>query len=131
VKGAVTEIFADPEYLDVSIPAGCFFEKPVKRGHTAFSYIFEGEGIFGDFELKSLEKGTNVQATRLLIFGEGNYVKVYADQNPVRFLLVSGKPLNEPIARYGPFVMNTTEEIEQALKDLQNKTFVKKSRPKK
>ena len=125
VKGAVTEIYADPEYLDVFIPAGSSFEQPVKRGHTAFAYLFEGEGIFGDFELESWEKGTNTQATRLLIFGDGDFVKVYANQNPVRFLLVSGKPLNEPIERYGPFVMNTTEEIEQALEDLQNGTFVK------
>jgi quercetin 2,3-dioxygenase len=125
VKGAVTEIYADPEYLDVFIPAGSSFEQPVKRGHTAFAYLFEGEGIFGDFELESWEKGTNTQATRLLIFGHGDFVRVYANQNPVRFLLVSGKPLNEPIARYGPFVMNTTEEIEQALEDLQNGTFVK------
>jgi quercetin 2,3-dioxygenase len=125
VRGAVTEIYVDPEYLDVSIPAGCSFEQPVKRGHTSFAYVFEGEGIFGDFELESWEKGTNAQATRLLIFGDGDLVRVHANKNPVRFLLVSGKPLNEPIARYGPFVMNTTEEIEEALEDLNNGTFVK------
>jgi quercetin 2,3-dioxygenase len=125
VKGAVTEIYADPEYLDISIPKGSSFEQPVKRGNTTFAYVFAGEGIFGDFELESLEKGTRVQATRLLIFGDGDLIRVYAEQNPVRFLLVSGKPLNEPIARYGPFVMNTSEEIDQALEDLQNGTFVK------
>ncbi|HEX3014512.1 MAG TPA: pirin family protein, partial [Methanobacterium sp.] len=124
VKGAVKEIFVDPEYLDVTIPAGGFFEQPVKQGHTAFAYVFEGEGIFGDFELDSLDNGKSVSATKLLIFDDGDLVKAYA-RDHVRFLLVSGKPLNEPVARYGPFVMNTPEEIEQALKDLRNDTFVK------
>ncbi len=74
---------------------------------------------------ESFKKGTNIQATRMAIFGDGDLLKVHTDQNPVRFLLISGKPLNEPIARYGPFVMNTNDEIEQALRDLQNDTFVK------
>ncbi len=117
VEGAISEIYADPEYLDVSIPAGASFEQPVKLGHTAFAYLFEGEGIFGE--------GTNAHATRLIVFGDGDLVKVRAEEKPVRFLLISGKPLNEPIARWGPFVMNTTKEIQQALDDLQNDTFVK------
>jgi redox-sensitive bicupin YhaK (pirin superfamily) len=125
VKGAISEIYADPEYLDVNMPAGSSFVQHIKRGHTAFAYIFEGEGNFGELELESFEKGTNIKATRMVIFGDGDLVKVYTDQNPVRFLLISGKPLNEPIARYGPFVMNTNDEIEQALRDLQNDTFVK------
>ncbi len=124
VEGAVKEIFADPEYLDVSISARGFFEQSVKEGYTAFAYVFEGEGIFGDFELDSLDNGKSVSATRLLIYGDGDLVRVYTKDH-VRFLLVSGKPLNEPIARYGPFVMNTSEEIEQALKDLRDGTFVK------
>ncbi len=125
VKGAISEIYADPEYLDVNMPAGSSFVQHIKRGYTAFAYIFEGEGIFGDLELESFKKGTNIKATRMAIFGDGDLLKVYTDQNPVRFLLISGKPLNEPIARYGPFVMNTNDEIEQALRDLQNDTFVK------
>ncbi|MDD1775338.1 MAG: pirin family protein [Methanobacterium sp.] len=124
VKGAVKEIFADPEYLDVSIPAGGLFEQPVKKGNTTFAYVFEGEGIFGDLNLNSLNNGKSVSATRFLIFDDGDLVRVYA-RDHVRFILVSGKPLNEPIARYGPFVMNTSEEIEQALKDLRDGTFVK------
>jgi len=125
VKGAISEIYADPEYLDVNMPAGSSFVQHIKRGYTAFAYIFEGESIFGDLELESFKKGTNIKATRMAIFGDGDLLKVYTDQNPVRFLLISGKPLNEPIARYGPFVMNTNDEIEQALRDLQNDTFVK------
>lgn len=118
VKGAVSEIYANPEYLDVSIPAGGFFQQPVKEGHTSFAYVFEGEGIFGEEE-------TLVASTNLIILSDGDLVRARAGQNPVRFLLISGKPLNEPIARYGPFVMNTNEEIEQALKDLQDGNFVK------
>jgi quercetin 2,3-dioxygenase len=125
MKGAISEIYADPEYLDVNIPPGSSFKQHIKRGHTAFAYIFQGECIFGDFESESSKKETNIQATQMVIFGDGDLIKVYTDQNPVRFLLISGKPLNEPIARYGPFVMNTTDEIEQALRDLQNDTFVK------
>jgi quercetin 2,3-dioxygenase len=125
LKGAIKEIYADPEYLDVYLPAGSSFEQPIKTGHAAFAYIFEGEGIFGDFELGSWKEGINVQATRMLIFSDGDLVRVYANKTPIRFLLVSGKPLNEPIARYGPFVMNTDEEIEKTLEDLQKGTFVK------
>ena len=125
VKGAVTEIFADPMYLDVILPKGYSFEQPIKRGHTVFAYVFEGEGIFGDFGEESLEEGTTVPATELVIFGDGDYFKAKSGQSSVRFLLISGKPLNEPIARYGPFVMNTSDEIEQALRDLQNDDFVK------
>lgn len=124
VEGVVTEIFADPEYLDVFIPAGYSFEQPIKKGHTAFAYVFEGEGIFGDFELDSPDKGTSVPSTYLAVFGEGDAVRLLAPRG-VRFLLVSGKPLNEPISRYGLFVMNTPEEIHEALEDLQNNTFIK------
>lgn len=122
VRGAVTEIYADPEYLDVSVPAGRTFDHPVPRGHTAFAYLFEGEGIFGD---GSEGRGGMVSAVRLVVFGDGDLVSVRTDDRPSRFLLLSGKPLNEPVARYGPFVMNTQEEIAQALEDLRNGTFVK------
>ena len=122
VKGAVSEIYADPVYLDVSIPANSSFSQPVALGHAAFAYVFEGQGSFGP------GNGTSDDAVSqpgLVIFGDGDYIEAGADREPVRFLLVSGKPLNEPIARYGPFVMNTQEEIQQALEDLRNGTFVK------
>lgn len=125
VKGAVTDIYADPSYLDIYLPAGSSIELSIEQGHTAVAYIFEGKGIFGDFKLDSPETGTEVEATKMIIFGDGDTVKVFANKKPAKFLLISGKPLNEPVARYGPFVMNTDEEIEQALLDLQNNTFVK------
>ena len=122
VRGAVTEIYADPEYLDVSVPPGRFFRQTVPGGHTVFAYVFEGEGAFGG---GAGEGGATVSATRLAVYGDGDGVVVHARNRPVRFLLISGKPLGEPIARYGPFVMNTKEEIAQALADLRDGTFVR------
>ena len=121
IRGPVTEIAADPIYLDVAIPTGGFFSHPIEKGHAAFAYIFEGQGVFGT---NSEEKGARITHPRLVILGDGDYIGTIAENQPVRFLLVSGKPLNEPIARYGPFVMNTREEIEQALEDLRRGTFV-------
>lgn len=116
VVGPVTEIAAAPSYLDVTIPAAVSFTHPIPRGHTAFAYTFEGSGRFADDAV--------VGQPKLVIFGDGDAVTVRAGDEGVRFLLVSGRPLGEPIARYGPFVMNTHAEILQALEDLRNGTFV-------
>jgi len=121
VQGPVTEIAADPIYLDVSIPPNGSFHHPIERGHSAFAYVFEGEGTFG---ITDERDGKTVSHPKLVVFDDGDSVKVHTTRHPVRFLLVSGKPLHEPIARYGPFVMNTREEIKQALRDLQDGTFV-------
>jgi len=121
VRGPVTEIEANPIYLDISIPQNFEFIHPIQSGHTAFAYVFEGRGQFG-----SDGQETAIGHPRLVEFGDGDHVAIRATDQHVRFLLVSGKPLNEPIARYGPFVMNTQEEIQQALEDLRNGTFVKK-----
>jgi len=122
VRGAVSEIYADPAYLDVTIPVNGSFSHPVEKGHAAFAYVFEGRGYFGSSEKSSKN---SVSQPGLVVFGNGDYIQAGAADESVRFLLVSGKPLNEPIARYGPFVMNTQEEIQQALDDLRNGTFVK------
>lgn len=122
VRGAVSEIYADPSYLDVSIPANGSFSHPVEKGHTAFAYVFEGRGYFGTGENTT---ENSISKPGLAVLGDGDYIQAGAANEPVRFLLVSGKPLNEPIARYGPFVMNTQEEIQQALEDLRNGTFVR------
>lgn len=121
VRGPVTEIEANPIYLDISIPQNFEFIHPIQSGHTAFAYVFEGRGQFGNDG-----QDTAIGHPRLVEFGDGDHVAIRATDQHVRFLLVSGKPLNEPIARYGPFVMNTQEEIQQALEDLRNGTFVKK-----
>lgn len=122
VQGPVTEIVADPTYLDVAVSANSFFTMPIERGHAAFAYAFEGEGAFG---LNGSGRGRGIQAPKLVVFDDGDYVEIRTADQPVRFLLVSGKPLYEPIVRYGPFVMNTVEEIQQALQDLRDGTFVK------
>ena len=122
VQGPVTEIVADPTYLDITVPQHGSFAQPVERGHAAFAYIFEGEGVFG---ITERDEGKTIRHPKLVVFDDGDYVQVRATDQTVRFLLVSGKPLNEPIARYGPFVMNTAEEIQQALQDLRNGTFVR------
>jgi redox-sensitive bicupin YhaK (pirin superfamily) len=117
VRGPVTEIAADPTYLDVTVPAGGRFAHPIPRGHTAFAYPFDGAGVFAP------DAGPT-SSPNLVVYGDGDRVEVRAGAQGVRFLLVSGRPLGEPIARYGPFVMNTRAEIEQALRDLHNGTFV-------
>jgi hypothetical protein len=121
VRGPATEIAADPTYLDVAIPPHGSFIQPVEQGHAAFAYVFDGQGILGVTESG---EGEVVRHPRLVILDDGDYVEVHAAEQPVRFLLVSGKPLHEPIARYGPFVMNTRQEIQQALQDLRDGTFV-------
>lgn len=116
VDGPISGIAAQPSYLDVTVPAASSFTREIPRGHTAFAYLFEGEASF--------DGERTISHTRLIVLGDGDYVNVVTTKSPARFLLVSGKPLNEPIARYGPFVMNTREEIEQALRDLRRGTFV-------
>ena len=132
VAGPVTEIYAEPEYLDVEMPAGCSFVQPVPRGHNAFAYVFRGEGNFGvacDLGYRGDLDGQLVRAPRLAIFGDGDDVRVQTGGEGVRFLLVSGAPLGEPIARYGPFVMNTREELALALSDLQQESFIWRDDP--
>jgi redox-sensitive bicupin YhaK (pirin superfamily) len=120
VHGPVTEIAIDPVYMDVVVPPGTVFSMDVEKEHTVFAYVFEGEGRFGGQESQQI-----VGHPRLVIFGEGDEIRVETEGQYVRFLLVMGKPLHEPIARYGPFVMNTREEINQALRDIQEGTFIK------
>ena len=89
---------------------------PVPAGHTALAYAFEGRATFGD---------QAVEAVHMLQFGDGDSVHVKTGTDPVRFMLISGMPFREPIAPYGPFVMNTREEIQQALAELREGTFIK------
>ena len=121
VSGPVTGIAVDPTYLDVFVPPHASFTLPTNRGRTALAYVFEGEAKFANDDQKT---GTMISHPRLVVWSDGDYVRVVTTENPVRFLLVSGKPLHEPIVRYGPFVMNAREEIEQTLRDLHQGTFV-------
>jgi redox-sensitive bicupin YhaK (pirin superfamily) len=115
--GPITGIVAEPSYLDVALAGEGSLVLPIPPGHSAFAYLFDGEARFGATER------TLVTAPRLIVWGDGGSVEVHAEKSPTRFLLVSGKPLNEPIARYGPFVMNTPQEIQQTLRELQQGTF--------
>ena len=124
VSGAVREIAADPEYLDVAMPARTAFTQPVAQGHTAFAYLYEGEAGFGAGAGDG-EPGTVIQGPRLVVFADGDEVRVASGGQGARFLLISGKPLNEPVVRYGPFVMNTRQEIEQTLRELQDGSFIR------
>jgi quercetin 2,3-dioxygenase len=122
VQGAVREIFADPSYLDVILPPGRTFEQPVTRGHTALLYVYRGEVAVGG---GGAARGTVVPSPRLAILGDGDVVRVHAGAAPAQFLLLSAQPLHEPAVRYGPFVMNTREEIAQALHELRTGTFIR------
>lgn len=115
VRGPVTEIAADPLYLDVQLEAGATFTQPVAAGHTALVYLFEGGGTFD---------GDETSALRMLVLTDGDELTARAGSDGMRFMLMAGAPFHEPIAPYGPFVMNTREEIQQALTDLRNGTFV-------
>jgi redox-sensitive bicupin YhaK (pirin superfamily) len=124
VEGPVKEIVTDPEYVDVSLPAGRSFRHPVKPGHTVFACVLDGEGYFAGppdaTGARPSGEGT------LVLYAPGDAVVVTADRRPVRFLLVSGKPLGEPVAWYGPVVMNTQEELRTAFREYEQGTFVKK-----
>jgi hypothetical protein len=117
VKGAVTEIYAEPAYMDVTLPGNKEFTHGIPRGHAAFAYLFNGAAVFDD-------NGEIIESPTLVVFHDGELVTIKAQNQGARFILVSGKPLNEPVARYGPFVMNTQEEIHEALRDLNRGTFV-------
>ena len=125
VGGPVKEIVADPIYLDVSVPPNTTFSRPVAGDYAAIAYIFEGQGVLGANQ-SDQKPAVDVDQPRLIVFGDGDLVSILATDRGVRFLLIAAKPLNEPIARYGPFVMNTQAEIEQTLQEIQDGTFIQK-----
>jgi redox-sensitive bicupin YhaK (pirin superfamily) len=136
VRGPVREIVTDPELFDVSVPAGKTFTHPVKEGHTVFAYVMEGEGYFdrgrdpyaregggeGWFDLKP---ECRLGPDSVVLYGPGDAVSVAADRIPVRFLMASGRPIGEPVAWYGPIVMNTRDELRRAFEQFERGTFVK------
>lgn len=139
-KGPVRDIVIDPEYLDVTVPPGVEFAHPVKPGHTVFAYVIHGKGLFSN-EANPLSyevEGANnfdmdheplVGNETLVLFDNGNEagdnVTVSTGKDPVRFLLISGKPIGEPVAWYGPIVMNTQAELKLAFEKLDQGTFIK------
>ena len=118
VTGPVKEIVTDPEYLDIIVPTNAKYAHAVNDGYTAIAYIFDGMGMFGE-EKQEAGNGTG------LLFGDGDAVIVTTNEQSVRFLLLSGKPIKEPIAWYGPIVMNTEEELRLAFEEYKKGTFIK------
>jgi redox-sensitive bicupin YhaK (pirin superfamily) len=120
VKGPVENIIADPEYFDVEMPANAEFIAPVPPGHTAFAYVYEGATSFGQDAEAPLKAGTGV------LFSKGAHIRATTGDTKARFILISGKPIGEPIAWRGPIVMNTDEELDLAFREFRNGTFIKK-----
>ncbi len=136
VKGPVRDVVIDPEYIDVSIVPSGSFSHPTPRGHTVFAYVIGGKGAFCQqrdpysYEAEGanyfdMERGSLIGDGHLVLFGDGDMVSVTCEDEGVRFLLVSGRPLREPIAWYGPIVMNTQEELRVAFDELNKGTFIK------
>ena len=120
VEGPVRGIEADPQYLDISIPAGAVSDHELAPDHNAFIYVFGGSAEIGAGEegfAKLIRDG------ELAVLGVGDAVRMRAGDRGARLILVAGRPLNEPVFKHGPFVMNSKEEIIQAIRDYQNGTF--------
>ena len=118
-KGPVEDIITEPEYLDVSVNSGAEFTHSIQSGNNAFAYIIEGSGFFDP------DKGVIIGKETLVIYDDGDEVRITAGNNPLRFLLISGKPIREPVAWRGPIVMNTEEELRKAFQEYKDGTFIK------
>lgn len=136
INGPVQDIVIDPEYLDVALPAHTEFRHPTKPGHTVFAYIIAGQGYFcqekdpfsyevagiNDFDLQS---DSMVGDGTLVLFADGDEIRIFTEADDLRFLLISGKPLGEPVAWRGPVVMNTQDELRVAFEEYEGGTFIK------
>jgi redox-sensitive bicupin YhaK (pirin superfamily) len=135
-EGPVRDIVIEPEYLDVTLPPGSDFVHRTSRGHTVFAYVIGGKGVFCneknpfsyDAEGENyfdMERDAYIHNGTAVLFGDGDQVTVTTQGDAVRFLLLSGKPIGEPVAWYGPIVMNTEEELQVAFEEYRNNTFIK------
>ncbi len=123
VRGPVRGIVVEPEYLDVKMAPRAVFDHSIQDGHTAFAYILDGKGQFDE------DSREMIDSENLVIFRRaGSRIRIEAADHPLRFLLISGKPIREPIAWWGPIVMNNRKEIETAVEECQNGTIVKHPR---
>jgi redox-sensitive bicupin YhaK (pirin superfamily) len=135
-RGPVRDIVTDPQYLDVTVPAGAELIHPTRRGHTVFAYVIEGKARFCPEENPftydveganyfDIQRDALVTGENLVVFDDGERIIVSTKDEPVRFLLLSGKPIGEPVAWYGPIVMNTREELRIAFEEYSNGAFVR------
>jgi len=136
-KGPVADIVTDPEYLDVFISPHSEFVHPTRPGHTVFAYVIGGEGYFCreedpfSYEMEGanyfdMERKPFIGNNSLVVFDDGDRLVVSTAEKDVRFLLISGKPIGEPVAWYGPIVMNTQEELEIAFDEYRKGSFIKR-----
>jgi quercetin 2,3-dioxygenase len=123
VEGPVRGIPVDPTYLDLAVAPGAPFELPARAGYTVFAHAISGSGAFEGADGRPIEAGETV------LFGPGGVVRGRASDAGLRFLFVSGRPLNEPVAWYGPIVMNTQSELVAAARELRDGEFIKHRRP--
>jgi hypothetical protein len=135
-QGPVQDIVIDPEYLDITVPARSEFKHATKRGHTVIAYVIDGKGYFCQekkpfsYEIEGqnyfdVKQDPFLSNGDLALFDDGDQVMVSTEKDPVRFLLVSGRPIGEPVAWYGPIVMNTRDELRIAFDENNNGTFIK------
>jgi redox-sensitive bicupin YhaK (pirin superfamily) len=136
VTGPVTDVVTNPEYLDVTLPERTEFIHPTQRGHIVFAYVIGGKGYFCKeknpftYEVEGvnyfdMQREPFVSNGMLVLLDDGDQVMVTTEDDPVRFLLISGKPIGEPVAWYGPIVMNTEEELRIAFDEYRQGTFIK------
>jgi redox-sensitive bicupin YhaK (pirin superfamily) len=136
IKGPVHDIVIDPEYIDVSVPKHSELTHPTKQGHTVFAYTIDGQGYFCKekdpftYEVEGrnyfdIQRDPYVGNRTIVLFDDGDEIMVFTEGQKVRFLLISGKPINEPVAWYGPIVMNTQEELRIAFEEHEQGTFIK------
>jgi hypothetical protein len=119
VKGPVQDIVVDIEYFDVSLKENTSYEKQIKSGYQVFAYILSGKGVVHAGE------NVSVQQHQAILFDAGETVKLTAQSEDFRYLLITGEPLNEPVAWSGPIVMNTKEELQTALREYREGTFIR------
>lgn len=135
-EGPVKDIVIDPQYLDITVPPGAEFTHRTKIDHNVFAYVIEGRGYFCKernpftYEMVGenyfdLQRNPFVSNGTVVLFDKGDEITVITEDKPVRFLLISGKPIGEPVAWYGPIVMNTQEELRTSFDEYRNGTFIK------
>jgi len=122
VRGPVQDVVIEPEYLDLELGPGAVYEHPTTPGHTQIAYVVTGQASFG---AQDEGRSQQVPARTVLLFGDGEALRIETGDEPVHALLISGKPLKEPIAWQGPIVMNTQEELATAFEEYQRGTFIK------
>jgi len=136
VAGPVHDITIQPEYLDIEMPPHATFTHPTTPGHTAFAYVIEGRGFFCrekkpfSYEVEGanyfdMDREPYLEDRDLVLFDDGEQIEVSTEDYPLHFLFFSGKPIGEPVAWYGPIVMNTKEELRVAFEEYNNGTFLK------